>query len=188
MLKRTDHRPLFAHVWAKDPHGFYIEPEWCSRRLFRAERFNGIIKDPACGVGRITAAARIAGYSVIATDLVDRGYSQFDGVEDFLRSERRVDNIVCNPPYHICRAFAEHALKLARRKVAMIWLARRLNAARWLVNTPLCTRLSDEPAAEHAAGARHPCWRRARRRQARFCLADFFPWPSGATKVALALS
>ena len=137
MLKRTDHRPLFAHVWAKDPHGFYIEPEWCSRRLFRAERFNGIIKDPACGVGRITAAARIAGYSVIATDLVDRGYPQFDGVEDFLRSERRVDNIVCNPPYHICRAFAEHALKLARRKVAMIWLARRLNAARWLANTPL---------------------------------------------------
>jgi hypothetical protein len=184
MLKRTDHRPLFAHVWAKDPHGFYIEPEWCSRRLFRAERFNGIIKDPACGVGRITAAARIAGYSVIATDLVDRGYSQFDGVEDFLRSEHRVDNIVCNPPYHICRAFAEHALKLARRKVAMIWLARRTLVS----EHPSCPRLSDEPAAEHAAGARHPCWRRARRRQARFCLADFFPWPSGATKVALALS
>jgi len=137
MLKRTDRRPLLAHVWTKDPHGFYIEPEWCSRRLFEVERFDGVIKDPACGIGRITDAARTAGYSVIATDLVDRGYPQFDGVEDFLRSERRVDNIVCNPPYHICRAFAEHALKLARRKVAMIWLARRLNAARWLANTPL---------------------------------------------------
>src|SRR6516164_10949787 len=113
MLKRTDHRPLLAHVWVKDPHGFYIEPEWCSRRLFEVERFDGVIKDPACGIGRITDAARTAGYSVIATDLVDRGYPQFDGVEDFLRSERRVDNIVCNPPYHICRAFAEHALKLA---------------------------------------------------------------------------
>jgi|SRR6516225_9194568 hypothetical protein len=113
MLKRTDRRPLLAHVWTKDPHGFYIEPEWCSRRLFEVERFDGVIKDPACGIGRITDAARTAGYSVIATDLVDRGYPQFDGVEDFLRSERRVDNIVCNPPYHICRAFAEHALKLA---------------------------------------------------------------------------
>jgi hypothetical protein len=137
MLKRTDHRPLLAHVWAKDPLGFYVEPEWCARRLLEVERFNGIIKDPACGVGRITDAARTAGYSIIATDLVDRGYPQFDGVEDFLRSERRVDNIICNPPYNICRGFAEHALKLARRKVAMIWLARRLNAARWLANTPL---------------------------------------------------
>ena len=108
--------------------------EWYQRDF---RRFDGVIKDPACGIGRITDAARTAGYSVIATDLVDRGYPQFDGVEDFLRSERRVDNIVCNPPYHICRAFAEHALKLARRKVAMIWLARRLNAARWLANTPL---------------------------------------------------
>ena len=182
MLKRTDHRPLFAHVWAKDPHGFYIEPEWCSRRLFRAERFNGIIKDPACGVGRITAAARIAGYSVIATDLVDRGYSQFDGVEDFLRSEHRVDNIVCNPPYHICRAFAEHALKLARRKVAMIWLARRTLVS----EHPSCPRLSDEPAAEHAARARHPRRRRARRRHAGFCVVGFFPRPSRVAGVEMA--
>ena len=137
MLKRTDRRPLLAHVWTKDPHGFYIEPEWCSRRLFEVERFDGVIKDPACGIGRITDAARAAGYRVIATDLVDRGYLQFVDAEDFLRSECRVDNVITNPPYHICRAFAEHALKLARRKVAMIWLARRLNAARWLVNTQL---------------------------------------------------
>jgi len=137
MLKRTDHRPLLAHVWAKDPHGFYIEPYWCGERLFAVERFDGRIHDPACGLGRIADTARTAGYNVIATDLVDRGYPQIDGAEDFLRSERHVDNIVCNPPYNICRAFAEHALKLARRKVAMIWLARRLNAARWLANTPL---------------------------------------------------
>ena len=127
MLKRTDRRPLLAHVWTKDPHGFYIEPEWC-----------------------------------------------------------RVDNVITNPPYHICRAFAEHALKLARRKVAMIWLARRLNAARWLVNTPLCTRLSDEPAAEHAARARHPRRRRARRRHAGFCVVGFFPRPSRVSGVEMA--
>ena len=77
MLKRTDHRPLLAHVWTKDPHGFYIEPEWCARRLFEVERFNGVIKDPACGVGRIADAARAPGYNVIATDLIDRGYPQF---------------------------------------------------------------------------------------------------------------
>jgi hypothetical protein len=137
MPKRLDQRALHAHIWIKDPDGFYVEPCWCGEQLFALERFDGRIHDPACGLGRIADAARAAGHKVIATDLVDRGYPQFDGVEDFLHSERRVDNIVCNPPYNICRAFAEHALKLTRRKVAMIWLARRLNAARWLANTPL---------------------------------------------------
>src|SRR5262245_65627588 len=137
MLKRSDQRALQAHIWSKEPNGFYVEPYWCGERLFAVEQFDGRIHDPACGLGRIADAARAAGYKVIATDLIDRGYPQFDGIEDFLRSERRVDNIVCNPPYHICRAFAEHALKLARRKVAMIWLARRLNAAHWLQDTPL---------------------------------------------------
>jgi hypothetical protein len=93
--------------------------------------------DPACGTGGIVEAARAVGYQTIATDIVDRGYGHFDGCVDFLCSDRRVANVVTNPPYYIARAFAEHALKLARRKVAMLWLARRLNAARWLQSTPL---------------------------------------------------
>jgi len=137
VLKRSDHRALNAHIWRKDPLGFYVEPGWCPRRLFEVERFDGEVCDPCAGIGRSADAAYAAGYSVIATDLVDRGYPKLNGVEDFLRSDRRTDNVVCNPPYHICRAFAEHALKLARQKVAMIWLARRLNAAHWLQRTPL---------------------------------------------------
>jgi hypothetical protein len=74
MLKRTDRRPLNAHIWAKDPLGFYVEPEWCPRRLFEVEPFVGNITDPACGIGRIADAGRAAGYDIIATDLVDRGY------------------------------------------------------------------------------------------------------------------
>lgn len=137
MLKRSDRRVLKAHIWAKDPLGFYVEPEWCPRRLFEVEHFDGEVCDPCAGIGRIADAAYVAGYRVIATDLVDRGYSKLNDVADFLCSSRDVENVVCNPPYYICRAFAEHALKLARRKVAMIWLARRLNAARWLQHTPL---------------------------------------------------
>jgi hypothetical protein len=130
-------RPLAAHIWAKDPDGFYVEPEWVDERLFDVESFAGIIMDPACGIGHIPDAARAAGYQTIAIDLVDRGYEHFDGVADFLCRDRRVANIVCNPPYYICRNFALHALRLAYRKVAMIWLLRRLNAATWLRATPL---------------------------------------------------
>jgi hypothetical protein len=135
--KPPNRRPLAAHIWTKDPHGFYVEPQWVNKRLFAAEMFAGTIWDPACGIGRIPDAAQRAGYHTIATDIVDRGYPGFDGLVDFLQSDRRVDNIVTNPPYRDSRAFALHALKLATRKVAMIWLARRLNAARWLQQTPL---------------------------------------------------
>jgi hypothetical protein len=130
-------RLLAAHIWAKDPDGFYIEPQWVDERLFAMEPFVGTVWDPACGTGRIPDAAHAIGYSVVATDLVDRGYQRFDGVVDFLCSEHHVANIVCNPPYPICRNFALHALRLARKKVAMIWLLRRLNAATWLKATPL---------------------------------------------------
>jgi hypothetical protein len=44
---------------------------------------------------------------------------------------------VCNPPFNVAREFAEHALGLARGKVAMIFPTARLNAARWLYETPL---------------------------------------------------
>jgi hypothetical protein len=136
-LRADVNRPLAAHAWDRVPHDFYVEPTWVSQRLFAVEGFMGCVWDPASGIGRIPEAAGIAGYRMIATDLIDRGYSKLDAVVDFLHCERGVENVVCNPPYSIFRPFAEHALKLATDKVAMIWLTRRLNAAHWLQRTPL---------------------------------------------------
>jgi hypothetical protein len=136
-LENFNRRPLAAHRWAPDKLGFYVEPEWCSVRLFEVESFDGTVLDPCCGTGRIAEAARAAGHQTIATDIVDRGYPHLDGEEDFLGCERRVHNVVCNPPFEICNQFVRHALALTTNKVAMIWLARRLNAARWLESTPL---------------------------------------------------
>jgi hypothetical protein len=132
------HRPLAAHIWIKEPDGFYVEPAWCSERLFQVETFAGAIWDPAAGLGRIADAARGAGYQAVATDLRDRGFPRFDGVGDFLTYERALaPNIVCNPPFTRADAFARRALELASGKIAMVWLTRRLNAARWLQRTPL---------------------------------------------------
>jgi hypothetical protein len=140
MLNRVatvDQRPRASHIWLKDALGFYVEPAWCSTRLFEVESFVGEIWDPCCGFGNVAEAARAAGYRVTATDLVDRGYQRLDGVIDFLRCERRVGNVACNPPYDLCRDFVRQALKVTIGKVAMIWLLRRLNAARWLADTRL---------------------------------------------------
>jgi len=130
-------RPLGAHIWARAEHGFYIEPQWVDRRLFEVEQFVGTIADRACGLGRIPESARHAGYRTVGTDIVNRGYKNFDGELDFLSSDNRDDNHVSNPPFHLCKEFTLHALKLTTRKVALIWLVRRIPAARWLEDTPL---------------------------------------------------
>lgn len=127
-----------SHIWQREEHEHYVEPEWVSRRLFEVEQFEGPVTDPCCGFGRIPEAAKEAGYIIGARDIVDRGYaSPAFQVCDFLSDKFRYGDIVCNPPFDQFRIFAEHALTLAKGKVAMIWLVRTLPAARWLQDTPL---------------------------------------------------
>jgi hypothetical protein len=127
-----------AHIWEQDPHGFYIEPHWCSERLFQVEHFTGTMLDPCAGSGRIVTAARSAGYNrVYAGDIVRRSF-QLDFEIDFFRYTIAHDNVVSNPPFDRIQEIVEHALKIATRKVAMIIPCRRLNAAgEWLSRTPL---------------------------------------------------
>jgi hypothetical protein len=132
-IKRAEN----SHIWAREEHEHYVEPEWCSRRLFHVEQFKGRITDPCCGFGRIPEAAKAAGhYPVRAFDIVDRGYPRCE-IRDFLASGDTEENIVGNPPFDDFRAWAEHALRAATSKVALIWLVRTLPAARWLQDTPL---------------------------------------------------
>jgi hypothetical protein len=67
-MKRRD-----SHIFEKEKHGHYVEPEWCSRRLFEVEKFKGTIYDPACGWATILGVACAAGYTVRGGDIVDRG-------------------------------------------------------------------------------------------------------------------
>jgi hypothetical protein len=127
-----------SHIWQREEHEHYVEPEWCSRRLFDVERFEGPVLDPACGFGRIPESARAAGLEGLGSDIVDRGYDGLLGVTDFLASTVAAPNVVSNPPFDLFEPFARHALSLSTtRKVALIWLTRRINAARWLQATPL---------------------------------------------------
>ena len=131
-------RPENSHIWEREQHEHYVEPEWCSKRLFDVEKFEGLIWDPCCGFGRIPLAARAAGYGTLARDIVDRGYSEMGAPQDFLKFRTAgLYNIVCNPPFDVFQKFALHALDQDAPKVAMIWLVRTLPAARWLRQTPL---------------------------------------------------
>lgn len=130
-----------SHIWQREEHEHYVEPEWCSARLFDVEDFYGQIWDPCCGFGRIPTAAEKHGHNhVYSSDIVDRGFSGLNDIGNFLECNDHcaAPNIVCNPPFDIFQHFALHALSLAAtEKVAMIWLVRTLPAARWLRGTPL---------------------------------------------------
>lgn len=130
-----------SHIWEREENEHYVEPAWCSERLFDEESFDPTIWDPCCGFGRIPEAAKSHGIRCYASDLIDRGYAGLDQVCDFFKFELHYadQSIVCNPPFNIVKEFALHALTLAD-KVAMILPAPRLNAAdKWMKSTPLKT-------------------------------------------------
>jgi hypothetical protein len=134
--------PRLAHNFERDENDWYVEPQWCSRRLFEEEKFDGEILDPCCGWGRIVRAAIDAGYSAKASDIIVRpsGDAVVDRLKrqiDFRDLSGSVVNIACNPPYSVLPTFTQSALKLARRKVAVIFPVARLNAAHWIEDAPL---------------------------------------------------
>lgn len=137
----TETAPVNAKSWAREAGEHYVEPHWCSERLFQEEKFEGPIWDPCCGFGRIPEAANRAGLHSYGTDMVDRGFRALFAQADFIQSGRIIDgefDIVCNPPFNIAGRFARHAIDMPGvRKVAMIFPTARLNAAHWLHGTPL---------------------------------------------------
>jgi hypothetical protein len=145
---RSVSRPRRTHIFAPDADGHYVDPIWCSARLFEVESFGApgaLILDPACGWGNIPRTAAAAGYSVVASDIVDRRRG-LDGVEfqlcDFLTCSpvRSVRSIVSNPPFMHIKEFAKRALEIATYKVALLVPLRRLPAACcWLERLPLET-------------------------------------------------
>jgi hypothetical protein len=47
-----------SHIFARAHNDLYVEPGWCSERLFAVEQFLGVIWDPCRGTDTIAAALR----------------------------------------------------------------------------------------------------------------------------------
>jgi hypothetical protein len=131
-------RPRRSHIFTRETNEHYVEPTWCSQRLFEVERFQGTIVDPAAGWGRIVIEALKAGYCAAGFDLVDRGWDSTRTPLDFFTVTERYDNIVTNPPFDCAPEFIAHAVECARYKVAAIFpFARLVAACGWLDALPL---------------------------------------------------
>jgi hypothetical protein len=155
-----------SHLWLRDANDWYVEPAWCSERLFEAEDFSPGIIDPACGIGTILKSARAAGLMAYGSDIIDRAGVCF-ATMDFLDRDdddrQGPGHIVCNPPFGKALEFVTLALERTRDKTAMLLPANWVQGdkrARWLATTPLkrvwflAPRPSMPPGAVLAAGMR----------------------------------
>lgn len=129
-------KPRNSHIFERHVYDRYVEPMWCTTALFGVEQLQGLIWDPACGLGTILKAARAAHYSNYGSDIAEDATGT---VQDFLTATPPVIqfSIITNPPFALLRTFAERALELGALKVAMICPTARLNAAHWLEQLPL---------------------------------------------------
>jgi len=96
---------------------FYPTPPEGVYPLIKNEKFEGEIWECACGDGAISNLLIKEGYNVYSSDLIDRGYGK-TGI-DFLKSNKKTENIITNPPFKLACEFAYHACKLADKKVAL---------------------------------------------------------------------
>jgi hypothetical protein len=101
-----------------DGADFYPTPAWATYALIENERFVGDIWECACGDGSMTEVLRRTGNRVISTDLYDRGFGESG--HNFLSSDRRVANIITNPPFHSAEGFVTQCLNLADTKFALL--------------------------------------------------------------------
>jgi len=137
-----DKKAKNAHLWARHPQDWYVEPAWCCDALFAKIQFEGTVCDPCCGLGRVLDAAARAGLRTFGMDIVPRGAHerhQFRAA-DFFSETRRHPNIACNPPYKYDEAFVKLAVDRSERLTAVLLRAQWANAgarSRWLESLPL---------------------------------------------------
>lgn len=125
---------------------FYPTPPHATEALLSRESFKGSIWEPACGDGAIAKILESKGYTVYATDKYDRGYGVYD--IDFTSWDyrqtfnRKLGNVITNPPYKLAQEFVEKSLECTTGKVAMLLKLNFLESARryeMFKRTPLKT-------------------------------------------------
>lgn len=75
---------------------------------------NETIWEPACGKGHISECLKSAGYDVVSTDLINRGYGSTGDEYDFLSDNVTATGMhtITNPPYKYAQEFVEKAIDI----------------------------------------------------------------------------
>lgn len=97
----------------REENDFYATDPIAIDKLLQVEKPSHYIWECACGDGHLAKRLIDNGFTVYATDIIERNYRS-DGEIDFLKV-RNLDNsfdILTNPPYKFAKEFVLHALDL----------------------------------------------------------------------------
>lgn len=97
---------------------FFPTPRWATFALIDNEKFLGNIWECACGDGAMSRVLQETTSPVLSSDLYERGYGESG--HDFLKTRRKADNIVTNPPYNSAEGFVAAGVRNARKKFALL--------------------------------------------------------------------
>jgi len=123
---------------ARVENDYYATPKEATLALLEREDIVYPALEPACGEGHI--AKLLTKGTVVATDLVDRGYGV--GLVDFMETANRYETIITNPPFSLFLEFVRKGLELANEKVILFGKIQALEGvkrATFLEHSPLRT-------------------------------------------------
>ena len=104
----------------REKDDFYPTPPEGTEALLRVSRDLTVrYREPACGDGAISRLLVERGYSVVSTDLVDRGFGT-SRIDFLMETASLAPNIVTNPPFKMVAPFIRKSLELTSGKVAML--------------------------------------------------------------------
>jgi len=102
----------------RETNDFYATDPDAVNALLKVEKFSSSIWECACGAGHISTILLENGYEVLSTDLIDRGYTYFTSVANFLETANESNSveidIITNPPYKYAKEFVEKALDIIK--------------------------------------------------------------------------
>ena len=105
----------------RQQHDYYATEPHATELLLTVESFNNEIWECAVGGGHMAQVLKENGYTVLSSDLIDRGYPETE-IVDFLDFKGDFyGDIITNPPYKYAMEFVEKALDVIQEgnKVAM---------------------------------------------------------------------
>jgi len=123
MVQNTSHAVMMQRASPKKGADFFPTPPWATRalceRIYSAKEMG--VWDCAAGAGHMMRPLREYFGGTCGSDLHDYGDPFIVTPIDFLEVPYRdIDWIITNPPFNLAEAFARHALRIARRGVAVL--------------------------------------------------------------------
>jgi hypothetical protein len=99
---------------------FYATDRETVEYLLEREAFPGIVYEPCSGQGHISKVLEEKGFVVRSSDFRDGDDIYGEGGMDLFDLERIDGHVITNPPYDDAAEVAEHLIKIATGKVALL--------------------------------------------------------------------